>query len=280
MSEALVGTPAKVVEQLLARYLPLRDSRAHSMPELHQRKLLKRTAYLMVISGISVEVLLLVTRHVTALGVLFGLGVVALARPFDRMSQKPLMFAPPEPLENLAALSQGLGLCRSLAKAFPQMPIVLDPLSCTLDGSCDGYVWHVTVDREGLKPIPRDQTGYDNSYTVLAESAGNQPVAGKIWTRTAKTVNRHRIVWTVAIEDEFKPRAGRPGEHTMLESHDVARGASKCVFTLPVNEPDQPGLGHEGRGDYISSPVGLHHPEFVGEQIALSLIWLFNPARL
>jgi hypothetical protein len=81
----------------------------------------------------------------------------------------------------------------------------------------------------------------------------------------------------VSVAGEFSPKPGQPSMHTSLEHCERQLDSTMCTFTLPINHRDQPGLGHEGRQDFISSPLGLHHPEFVGEQIALSLIWMFKP---
>lgn len=273
---SLVGTPSKVGEQLLGRYLPLRDSQAHSQPELHQRKLMKRTAYGMLAGGLGVEVLILLSGNLSIPGILFGVGVMALSKPFLRLSDRPLEFAPPEPVENLPALSQGLGFCRALSKSFPEMRIELDPLSFQASGSCDGYDWRLKVDRESLQAVSREEVGYDNSYKVLEEGQ-KRDGATKIWRRTSNLDSRHRISWVVSIEDEFTPRPGQPSEHTLMEDREVSHGHTRITFGLPINLPNEPGLGHEGRNDFISAPTGLHHPEFVGEQIAQSLAWLFKP---
>jgi hypothetical protein len=279
MKDALVGTPEQVAGWLLARYLPLRDSRAHSEPEKQQRRFLKGTAYLLMVGGLSLEVLLVATGQVSVAAVLFGLAVAALGGKFLHAANRPLQFSAAEPLENMVAYSQGIGLCRKLSEAFSDMQIQLDPLSCAVAGSCDGYDWETVVDREGLKPVDGGKDGYE-SYTVLAEAAGSKPAASRLWRRSSPTVNCHRIFWTVSLPGEFTPRAGQPSEHTSLERRESSLGKTSCVFTLPINSPDQPGLGHDGRTDYISSPLGLHHPEFVGEQVALSLIWMFNPRTL
>jgi hypothetical protein len=277
MSDVLVGTPDLISRWLKARYEPLRDSRANSEPEKHQRKLLKGTGYLLMVGGLSLEILLVAMHQISVAPVLFGLAVAALGLKFLQMAKAPLKFQPPEPLENLVALSQGLGLCRALDEAFPTMRIEMDPINFVVTGSCDGYDWQVTVDREGLKPMPKDELGYE-TYTAVSEAADSQPAAGRVWRRTDDTANRHRIFWVVSVAGDFNPRPGQPSQHTSLESKNKdSQDKTECVFTLPINQPDQPGLGHEGRTDYISSPVGLHHPEFVGEQIAQSLVWMFKP---
>lgn len=274
MSEALKGTPDKVAEQVFERYEPLRDSRAYSEPERKERKFLETSGYLMVLGGLGLEAFLLVASRLSPTALLFGVIVAGLGLVFVNLARRPLKFAPPEPLENLAALSQSLGLCRSLSKAFPSMVIELHPISCTVRGSCDGYDWETRVNREGLKLVGGNKTSYDN-YTIEGSTK-------KIWKRSSTLASkRQRIVWSVTVDGEFNPRPGQPSTSTALESCESGMGKTVCTFTLPINEPDKPGLGHEGRTDYISSPLGLHHPEFVGEQIALSLVWMFNPhARL
>jgi hypothetical protein len=274
MSEALRGTPAKLAEQLQARYEPLRDSRAHAEPELNQRKWMDLVGYLLIFGGAGVEVFLLVSRHPNVPAIVFGLAVAALGGKLVQLSRRPLQFVPPEPLENLAPLCQGIGLCRTLARSFPDAEIELDPVAFLLRGSYDGYDWELSVDRQGLKPVDKEEAGFDNSFQVLSE-AGAQ--SGKLWRRSSHKIHRHRIVWRVTVDGDFTPRPGLPSPDTSLEERSVSGGKTVCVFTLPVNQPDQPGLGHEGRTDYISSPLGLHHPEFVGEQVAQSLNWMFLP---
>lgn len=276
MSEVLDGTPDLIAVKLKARYEPLRDSRAHAEPELHQRKLFRGTGRLLVAGGLGVEVLILAGGMLSVGGVLFGLGVAALGGKFLSMSNAPLKFEPPEPLENLAALSQGLGFCRELEKGLPQTRITFDPINFSIAGSCDGYDWTVEVDREGLKVLPREQLGYD-AYAPLGDDKGDRPAAGRVWRRTSSLAARHRIFWVVTIAGDFTPRPGQPSTHTSLEHREAKLDKTELTFTLPINQPDQNGLGHEGRTDFISAPLGLHHPEFVGEQIALSLLWLFKP---
>ncbi len=270
----LLGTPDELADKILARFEPLRDSRAHSEPERNQLETFKTIAFLLFGVGFLLEVLMVATSHISWSGALFGLGVIVLGLLSWRRSKRPLQFAPPEPLENLPALSQGLGLCRSLAKTFPNTTMEFEPITSTLRGSCDGYDWEVTVDREGLRPVDNGGRAYDN-FTVMSDSGGAS-AGSRIWRRTSQLVNSHRIVWTVSIDGEFRGKAGRPSEDTSLEAREVDAGKTLCVFTLPINQPKEPGLGHDGRVDFISSPLGLHHPEFVGEEIARSLDWLFD----
>lgn len=276
MSEVLDGTPDLIAIKLKARYEPLRDSRAKAEPEIHQRKIMRGTGRLLVAGGVGVEVLMVAGGMLSLGGVLFGLGVAGLGGKFLSMAKAPLQFQPPEPLENLAALAQGLGFCRQLEKAMPSLRITFDPLNFNITGSCDGYDWTVEVDREGLMALDREKVGYD-AYKPLAETKGDKPTAGRVWRRTSSLMARHRIFWLVTIAGDFTPRPGMPSNHASLEHREVRLDKTELTFTLPINQPDQNGLGHEGRTDYISAPLGLHHPEFVGEQIALSLIWLFKP---
>lgn len=276
MSEVLDGTPDLILRRLKARYEPLRDSRAHSEPELHQRKILRGTAYLLLAGGLGLPVLLVALGEVSAPGVIFGLVVAAIGIGFWQQARKPLAFTPPEPLENLAALSQGLGLCQTLIETFPTMRMELDPIAFTAQGSCDGYDWQLKVDRESLKPMPRSEVGYE-TYMASSESGDGKSGAGRVWNRPSSTVKRHRIAWTVTVAGDFTPKPGQPSQHTSLEHHEGKLGNTLCVFTLPLNHHDKPGLGHDNRTDFISSPMGLHHPEFVGEQIAQSLVWMFKP---
>lgn len=273
MSELLKGTPEQVTEKLLLRYEPLRDSRAFSEPERQQRKLYRGTSNLLLVGGAGLEVGLLATGHTEPAAIGFGLLVLCLGAAFRKMAGAPLEHTPPEPLEHLASLSQALGLSRALQARFPDMVVELDPINFLCSGSCDGYDWKLKVDREQLKPREGDGATY-RSYTILDSK---KPAADRVWKRTSATVNRHRLVWTVEIADDFHPRPGQPSSETSLESFESLPGKTICMFTLPINEPDQPGLGHEGRTDFISDPVGLHHPEFVGEQIAGSLAWMFKP---
>lgn len=273
MSDLLKGTPEQVAEKLLARYEPLRDSRAFSEPEQQQRKLYRGTGTLFLLGGVGLEVGLLATGQASPAALGFGVAVIGLGALFRKMASAPLRHSPPEPLENLASLSQAMGLCRELAKAFPEMVIELDPINFLCSGSCDGYDWKLKVDRERLKPREQDGASFQ-SYTVLDNK---KPASDRVWKRTSHATNRHRLVWTVTIADEFHPRPGQPSVETSLESFDNQDGRTVCTFTLPISEPDQPGLGHDGRTDFISDPMGLHHPEFVGEQVAASLTWMFKP---
>ncbi len=273
MSELLKGTPEQIIEKLLLRYEPLRDSRAFSEPELQQRKLYRGTSTLLLVGGAGLEVGLLATGHTEPAALGFGLLVLSLGAVFRKMATAPLKHTPPEPLEHLASLSQALGLARALHQRFPDMVVELDPINFLCSGSCDGYDWKLKLDRERLKPREDDGAAFQ-SYTILDSK---KPAADRVWKRTSQTVNRQRLVWTVEIADDFHPRPGQPSTETSLENFNNDRGKTICTFTLPINEPDQPGLGHEGRSDFISDPMGLHHPEFVGEQIAGSLAWMFKP---
>lgn len=274
MSIALVGRPEEVTEQILARYEPLRDSRVHAEPERQQRKLFHNTAYLFLLGGMSLVGILIATARLTPATISFAVLVLALGLLFWRSARLPLRFVPPEPLENLPLLSQALGLARSLAKEFPDLTIELEPISSSLQASCDGYDWKVNVQREKLRRVTSQEPAEYESY-VIAES---ESASRRAWRRSApQAEGRHRLVWTVVVDGDFTPRPGQPSNHCSLESCQSAIGVTECSFTLPITEPDQPGLGHEGRTDYISSPLGLHHPEFVGEQIAVSLAWMFKP---
>jgi hypothetical protein len=274
MDEVLDGTPELIGIKLKARYEPLRDSRAFCEPELAQRKLFRGTGNLLAAGGMGLEALLLIMGQLSTGGALFGLGVTAIGLKFLQKAREPLKFEPPEPLENLAPLSQGQGLCKVLMESFPNLRMQLDPIEFVAKGSCDGYDWQLRVERETLKPLPRDEAGYE---TYMAVSEGPKSTGGRIWNRSPSTVHRHRIVWKVTVADEYTPRPGQPSQYTSLECHETVLDKNVCTFTLPINHHDQPGLGHEGRTDFVSSPLGLHHPEFVGEQIALSLVWMFKP---
>lgn len=274
MSDALVGTPSEVAEQILARYEPLRDSRAYAEPERQQRKLFLNTSYLFLTGGVGLELALLAASKLTYTSAGFGLIVIGLGVAFGYAARRPLRYVPPEPLENLALLSQALGLCRSLSQTFPEIRIELDPLTSVLQSSCDGYDWSLRVQREKLKPTTTPNNADYESFNIVSETS---TAPGRVWRRAAQQENRHRLVWIVSIEDDFTPRPGQPSPHTSLESCSKRMGRTECTFTLPISQPEQPGLGHEGRTDYISSPLGLHHPEFVGEQIACSLAWMFQP---
>ena len=271
VNQVLSGLPSKVTAGLLARFLPLRDSQAHAEPEIQRLRLLKGAGGLLLLGGGLLEVGLLLSGSGTAISLGFGLVVLVVGGVLYRAGCEAPRFVPPEPLENLAALSQALGLSRGMEKHFPEGVLQLDPLDFRASSSYDGYDWELSTDREALRPI---HGKFGGSYRITTELA--QEGAGRIWRRSAPTAIRHRIVWHVKVEGTYSPRAGKPSEHTALESHETQDDSTVISFALPIVAPDKHGLGHEGRTDYVSTPFGLHHPEFVGEQIAQSLAWMFK----
>lgn len=275
MAEPLTGTAEQLVAQLLARYEPLRDSRLHAEPEVQRQKLFQRAAVALGLAGTLITVGLLASGRVGSQGGLYGLALLLLAAVCWHRGRQPLRYVPPEPLDNLAPLAQSLGLCRALAHSFPEVELQLDPMDFLLQGSCDGYDWQVRIDRELLRSSGKNEKGVP-VYSVLSDQDRSAPAASRIWRRGDQEL-MERIVWTVRMPDEFRHRAGQPSPHASLDRCQTRMGQTECVFTLPMTSPGQPGLGHEDRTDYISSPLGLHHPEFVGEQVALSLAWMFKP---
>lgn len=256
---------------LLARFLPLRDSQAHAEPELQRLRMLRVVGRMLLVAGVALEVWLLTASRLSVASGGFGLVLLAIGGYLFYAGSQPARFVPPEPLENLAALSQALGLSRGLEKFFPDAPLELDPLDFRASSSYDGYDWELSTDREALRPI---EGAHGNSYRITSELAAEG--AQRIWRRAGATPIRHRIVWHVKIDGRFTPRAGRPSQHAVVEEHETEGETTVVTFSLPIVPPDKHGLGHEGRTDYVSSPLGLHHPEFVGEQIALSLGWMFK----
>lgn len=273
MEQVLQGKPQQLFESVEARYIPLRDSRVHAEPEANQRRLLKNTGKFLFGGGALLELGLLVTGNGEMQSYGFGLLVLAIAAALLYLSRRPLKYIPPEPLINLAALSQSLGLCRQLKVNFPEQGFELNPVTGDLCAITDGRKWTVKVDHQTLKPLEKDSQGYE-SYS-LVHTKNTSSSEHKIWNRNRAAGYRQRVLWTVTIEGAFTPRAGQPSRDTVLDSSATDDEQSICTFSLPIISFEEPGLGHENRTDYISSPAGLHHPEFVGEQVALSLAWLF-----
>lgn len=276
MSQVLTGVPSELFSQVQARYIPLRDSRAFAEPERNQRQFWLATGALVGLGGALLILSLLLTGKTGAGGLILGLTLLGLGLFLRWLGHRPLTYLPPEPLENLASLSQSLGLCKELVRLFPNDTFDLDPVAGTLCGSSDGRDWSLKVDHQTLAIIAQTEDDYD-SYAVIQDK-DRSPATRRIWSRSHDAMHRHRVLWEVTIEGAYRPRPGQPSEQTSLDSADCTTERAVCIFSLPIISFTEPGLGHEGRTDFISSPAGLHHPEFVGEQIALSLAWLF-PSR-